>query len=176
MTPRAESENAGEQVRAKGRYLLVKRFINGLQSLAATLTLQPHRYQSRRRLFGLPLLSIDVGPETAKEEMRHAKGIIAIGTKATGIVAIGVFAARGVFAIGFLTMSLAGVSIAGIGLLTVSGFGLGRASVAAIAIGDLAVGVLAVGIKALGVIAIGADAVGIVAVGKVVRTLFTLRP
>ncbi|MDZ7271107.1 MAG: hypothetical protein ONB17_05795 [candidate division KSB1 bacterium] len=172
--PTRGSDRTGSRSRTPGKGSRLRRLLEGLRSTAANLALQPHEYQSSRRLLGLPLLSINIGPQEVAGALRHARGIVAIGNKATGVIAIGIFAARGLCAIGFLTVGVAGVSIAGIGLLTVSVFGAGLVSVSAVALGYLAVGVIAVGVRALGVVAIGLDAVGIIAVGKVAKTLFTL--
>lgn len=152
------------------------RMLDRIHDVVVTIAPLTYSYESKRRMFGLPLLSIDLGPENPQGEMRHARGIIAIGTKATGVVAIGVFLARGCFTIAFLTIGLAGISIAGVGLLTISAFGLGIVSVSVIAVGYLAVGVLAIGYKSVGILAIGVEAVGIAAFGQVEDKLFPLRP
>ena len=52
------------------------------------------RKTSSLRIGNLPLLSIAMGPDPAKGEIRgHAKGVIAIGDMATGWVALGVWLA-----------------------------------------------------------------------------------
>jgi hypothetical protein len=150
--------------------------LDRIHTLVAAVAPLTYVYQSQRRLFGLPLLSIDLGPDNPEGQMRHARGIIAIGTKATGVLAIGVFIARGGFTIALLTIGLGGISVAGVGLLTVSAFGLGLVSVSAIAVGYIAVGVLAIGVKSVGILAIGVEAVGITVVGKVKDALFPLQP
>lgn len=170
---RAEENTLGDKQRERGGSLMNRmlRYFRILTTAVAPLT---YRYESPHRMFGLPLLSINLGPDTTQGDMRHAKGVIAIGTKATGILAIGVFMARGVFTIAFLSIGLAGVSIGGIGLVTVSVFGLGVASVSVIAIGYLAVGILAIGFKVVGIVAVGFEAVGIVAVGQTIDAVFPI--
>ena len=55
------------------------------------------RYQSDASLFGWPVLSIATGPAPG-EKRGHARGIIAIGDRATGLLAIG-GQARGIVAV-----------------------------------------------------------------------------
>src|SRR5215471_14979384 len=67
------------------------------------------RRQSERKVFGLPLWAIAMGPDLARGEFRgHARGIIAIGDIATGWLAVGGlargFLAIGGFAIGVLAV------------------------------------------------------------------------
>src|SRR5262245_17848290 len=58
------------------------------------------RRQSSRKICGLPLWAIALGPDWEKGEMRgHARGIVAIGDLATGWLALGGFA-RGFIAAG----------------------------------------------------------------------------
>jgi hypothetical protein len=134
-----------------------------------------YSYESKHRIFNLPLLSINLGTDNPQGEMRHARGIIAIGTKATGVIAIGIFIARGVFAMAYIAIGLITINIAGVGLLTVSVFGLGVVSVAIVAIGYLAVGILAIGYKSLGIIAVGFEAIGIIGISKTLKALFPLQ-
>ncbi len=159
---------------SKHRGSFLDRILRHLRKATTAIAPLTYRYESPRRLFGLPLLSINLGPDTPDGAMRQAKGIVAIGTNATGILALGVFSARGVFTMAFLSLGLAGVSIGGIGLLTVSVFGIGLASVSVVAVGYLAVGILAVGIKVVGIIAVGLEAVGIVAIGSTTDAVFPI--
>lgn len=109
---------------------------------------QGRRYQSNIILFGLPLVSIAMGP-SGNEKRGHARGIIAIGDMATGWLAVGGFA-RGIIAIGGMALGV---------------FSLGGMSVGLIAFGGWAVGGIATGGGAIGGIAHGGGAVGIVARG-----------
>lgn len=109
------------------------------------------RKRSEKRIWGLPLYDIAMGPDPEKGELRgHARGIIAIGDFATGIFALGGIA-RGVVAIGGLAL----------GLL----FGMGGVCTGLLAFGGLAIGGIAIGGGAIGGIAIGGGAFGYYAVG-----------
>jgi len=102
-------------------------------------------YVSKRKVFGLPLLHVVLGPavDPATSKIRIAKGIVAIGGIAVGVLAIGGLA-LGVIAIG-------GV---GLGLIV-----LGAASIGvAIAVGAAAVGFVAIGGAAFGYYAMGGTA------------------
>lgn len=109
------------------------------------------RYQSETRIFGLPLLSIAFGPNET-ERMGHARGIIAIGDKATGWLALGGFA-RGLIAFGGFAM----------GLFSFGGFSLGLIA----ALGGTTIGGIACGGGAVGGVAAGGGAVGYIASGGV---------
>lgn len=106
------------------------------------------RYQSDVILFGLPLLSIAMGP-SGDEKRGHAKGIIAIGDIATGWLALG-GVARGIIALGGCAF----------GIVSFGGMSLG-----AIAFGGWAIGGVALGGGAVGVVANGGGAVGYIARG-----------
>ena len=86
------------------------------------------RYTSDIVIFGLPLVQIALGPYE-EEKYGRARGIIAIGDRATGWLAVGSFA-RGIIACG-------GVSI---GLVAVGGLGLGGISIGGVALGLIAYG------------------------------------
>lgn len=130
-----------------------------------------YQYQSQRKIFSLPLISINLGFDK-NNNMRHAKGIIAIGTKATGIFSLGIFQSVGVVAIGSYSFGLGTVSLFSIGLLTVSVMSLGVISISIFAFGYLAIGVLAVGYKSIGIFSIGYEVVGIIGIGETVNSLF----
>lgn len=107
------------------------------------------RYRAETKLFGLPIVDVAYGPAPG-EKIGHARGIFALGDKATGVVAIGGMA-RGVVAIG-------GLAIGGI---TFGGFSLGLIS----AIGGVAIGALVYGGVAVGLVASGGVAIALLAVG-----------
>lgn len=96
-----------------------------------------YRYDSKIRIFGLPLVSIRFGfVRNGKLSMDNtAKGIIAIGNAAVGVVAIG---------------------IVGVGLLSLGIMAAGLGAFGVAALGYLALGVSAVGVYAGGVAAIAA--------------------
>ena len=101
-----------------------------------------YRYDSKTRIFGLPLVSIRFGfVRNGKLSMDNtAKGIIAIGNCAIGVVAIGIVGV-GLFTFGVLAMGMLSLGIVAGGL---AAFGVA-------ALGYLALGVSAVGVYAGGV-------------------------
>jgi Short C-terminal domain len=120
------------------------------------------RRQSSRKLFGLPLWAIAVGPDWERGEMRgHARGIFAVGDMATGWFACGGLA-RGIFAVGGLAIGLFALGGAAIGVLVAVG---GGAIGVLVAVGGGAIGGLAFGGGAIGGIAIGGGACGYYAFG-----------
>jgi hypothetical protein len=123
------------------------------------------RYRSTAALGEIPLLSVAIGPDLSKGEIRgHARGVIAIGDFATGLVALGGLA-RGGIAVGGLTAGLVSVGGFSVGLLlAVGGFTLGS-----LALGGLAVGGVAVGGGAAGYYACGGGTAGVHMVSPVRR-------
>lgn len=108
-----------------------------------------YEYKSKRTLFGLPLLHINIG-----RGMYRAKGVLAVGAISKGILSIG-GASMGVFSFGGAScgvFSIGGLSLAL--LLAVGGFAAGT-----IAIGGLALGILAIGGCAVGMYAVGGAAI-----------------
>lgn len=107
-------------------------------------------YKSDRTLWGWPLAHFAFGIDPATGRARAARGILAIGDRATGVIALG-SVARGVLACGGLAQGV---------------FAFGGLAVGVCAWGGLAVGLLAFGGLALALaIAYGGGAVGPVAVG-----------
>jgi hypothetical protein len=96
-----------------------------------------HVYESSAHVAGLPLVSYSP----------VARGIIALGVRATGVVAIGALA------VGFI--AIGGISL---GVISVGGLSLGIIAFAGIAVGWRAFGGLAVGRAALGALAVGRNA------------------
>lgn len=107
-----------------------------------------YEYKSKRTLFGLPLVHVNIGRGN-----HWARGIIAIGSIATGLVSLGGVAAG--------LLSLGGVSF---GLL----LALGAVSFGSVSIGGVALGLLAWGGIALGWLAVGGVAAGVYAAGGIV--------
>ncbi|MEM0925735.1 MAG: protein kinase [Planctomycetota bacterium] len=107
-----------------------------------------YRYESRAKLFGLPLVSVATGmdPETALPST--AKGWIAIGDRAVGGIAVG-GASVGVVAIGGAAIGINAFGGAAIGLQTALG---GAAVSAGFSLGGAAIGLLAIGGGSLGAI------------------------
>ena len=109
-----------------------------------------YEYKSRRTLFGLPLLHINVG----RGAMYRATGIVAIG-----------LAARGVVAVGLVSLGALAVGAVSVGLLAAGAAALGGAATGAVAVGYVAVGSLAVGKVAIGSLAIGESVTGPLTLG-----------
>ena len=117
-----------------------------------------YRFDSKTRIFGLPLVSIRFGfVRNRKLSMDNvARGIIAIGNAAIGVVAIG---------------------IVGVGLFTFGVVGLGLLSLGIVAAGLGAFGVMALGYLALGVSAVGVYAGGVAAIAaKIAAAVSAVAP
>ena len=118
-----------------------------------------YSYDSRLRIFGLPLVSVRIGFARHQKLSRDhvARGFIAIGNAAVGVVSIGLVSV-GVLSLGVLA----------VGLLALGAVAFGAAAFGIAVLGILALGVSAVGIYAGGVAAMGAKiAVGVAATGAV---------
>lgn len=127
------------------------------------------RYQSKIILFGLPMVSIAIGP--SGDELRgRAKGIIAIGDIATGWLAMGGFA-RGIIALGGLAFGVVSVGGVSLGLIAFGGMVLGG-----VATGGAAIGGLAHGGGSLGYAARGGGAYGYYAQGGGVNGVHVITP
>lgn len=113
------------------------------------------RYESRAKIFGVPVVSIALGPH-GREVRGHARGLIAIGDIATGGIALGGIA-RGVVAAGGVAIGVCSFGGMSIGLLTACG---GMAISAVLAVGGLAAGTIALGGSAFGMFAEGGNAFG----------------
>ena len=114
------------------------------------------RYQSERRVLGMPLVAIATGiGEDGKPG--HAKGFFAFGDIATGVFAFGGFA-RGVVAFG--GASFGGVTFGGLSFGTFAAFGGLAIAWLGSAVGGFAAGILAGGGGAIGLVAQGGLAIG----------------
>jgi len=105
--------------------------------------------RSEFEVFGVPFLHIHHGIDPLTGKPAVARGIIAIGDRATGVIAMG-GAARGLLAIGGLAFG---------------GIAIGGCAIGLVALGGAAIGGLAIGGGAIGYIAIGGGAVGHYAAG-----------
>lgn len=115
-------------------------------------------WNSRMKLFGLPLVSVCFCFYPHMMRCRKtAKGIIAIGNIAVGVVALGALSA-GVISIGAMS----------VGLFALGALAFGLAALGPVAIGLLAFGPVAIGLwYAAGLAAVGGRiAVGLAAVGS----------
>ena len=121
-----------------------------------------YRFDSKTRIFGLPLVSIRFGfTRNGRVSIENvARGVIAIGNCAVGVVAVGIIGvgllsfgvvALGLLALGFVAAGLASFGIAALGVLAlgVSTVGVYAGGVAAIA-AKIAVAVSAVAPTAIG--------------------------
>lgn len=109
-----------------------------------------YEYKSKRTLFGLPLVHVNVG-----FGLYRAKGIVAIGTIATGLLSIGAISA-GLLSIGAM----------GVGLIALCAMALGVVALGSVAIGVFALGALAIGLFAYGALAVGMFSTGALAVAS----------
>ncbi len=113
-------------------------------------------YKSKRTLFGLPLVHVNLGYRN-----QWARGIIAVGNIATGFVSLGAISV-GLLSVGALVLGALSFGAVSFGLLTWGGLAIGKFAVGGVAIGQYAVGGVAMG----GRLAIGGAAVGTVAIGS----------
>lgn len=119
-----------------------------------TRYIKGYRYTSKRKIAGIPLVSICFSRRLGRDGI--AKGIIAIGNMAIGVVSIGALS-FGIFSFGALA----------IGALAIGAFAAGLAAWGALAVGVFAFGATAVGIYSAGVAALGKEiAVGVSAMGE----------
>lgn len=117
-----------------------------------------YAYDSKTKLFGLPLVSIRFRLYGRPMRTRDvARGVIAIGNIAVGVFSLGLFSA-GLFSLGLMSA----------GLLSIGCLAFGLAALGPVAIGLLAFGPVALGLwYAGGVAALGGKiAVGVAAVGE----------
>lgn len=113
-----------------------------------------YEYKSSKTINGVPLVHVNIGFRL--NDMRKAKGIIAIGNAAVGILAIGNIS-LGVLSVGCL----------GLGIISIGAFIVGLlAAVGAVAVGTFACGGIAIGLFAIGGVAIGMYSLGGCAIAK----------
>lgn len=141
---------------------------------------QHYEYVSQRKVFGLPLVHVNIG-----FGMPVAKGILAIGNISVGVLSIGLLSFGGL-CIGVLAAGLLSFAAVAIGLLLAAGgIALGTLAVGGVAIGIVALGGLSIGMFSFGGLAIashvavGGYASGHIAIGNVakgVRTIIWANP
>lgn len=149
-----ESAGGGDDLSAQQAVRLEKK----VDELTNYVKGRVYRFDSKTRIFGLPLVSIRFGfVRNEKLSMDNvARGIIAIGNAAIGVVAIG---------------------IVGVGLFTFGVVGLGLLSLGIVAAGLGAFGVMALGYLALGVSAVGVYAGGVAAIAaKIAAAVSAVAP
>lgn len=152
---------------------LLFRYRDFLRRFCEVFAAVPYEYQSPRKVFGLPLLHINLGFDNPSGKMRRARGVIAIGNQATGVLAFGLFFASGIFTIAPVAVGGLAVSVGGLALASVSVVGIGLVSVSIFAVGWLAVGIIPLGVKSVGILAIGQNVVGILGIGQEVHAIFS---
>lgn len=149
-----ESADGGDDLSAQQAVRLEKK----VDELTNYVKGRVYRFDSKTRIFGLPLVSIRFGfVRNEKLSMDNiARGIIAIGNAAIGVVAIG---------------------IVGVDLFTFGVVGLGLLSLGIVAAGLGAFGVMALGYLALGVSAVGVYAGGVAAIAaKIAAAVSAVAP
>jgi predicted RNA-binding Zn-ribbon protein involved in translation (DUF1610 family) len=130
-------------------------------SLGFNQRLLSRRYESKTRIFGMPLVSIATGTG-ADGKRAHAKGFVALGDTATGVFALGGLA-RGVVSLGGASFGI--VSFGGLSVGTLASFGGLSIAFLGSAVGGFAAGILAAGGGAVGLFAQGGLAIGWLARG-----------
>ena len=103
-----------------------------------------YEYKSKKELFGLPLVHINMG-----RGIKKAKGIIAIGNISVGLISIGILS------FGILSLALFSLAVLSIGLL----LAVGAISVGIVSIGAISIGIFSIGAFAIGKYAVGASAI-----------------
>lgn len=114
-----------------------------------------YEYKSRRTLFGMPLVHVNIGVG-----FYRAKGIIAIGNIATGLISVGLLSV-GLISYGILAVALLAIGVLAVGLFSAGTIAAGLIAAGAIAFGMLTFGAVSVGAFSFGALSIG----GYVAVG-----------
>lgn len=118
-----------------------------------------YEYKSKRTLFGIPLVHINIGMG------KTAKGIVAVGFKSFGVISIGLLSI-GILSLGLLALGLLGLGLLGVGIFGFGTFALGLLSGGAISIGVISFGAVSVGIMSCGAVSVGQFAVGALANGN----------
>ena len=149
-----ESAGGGDDLSAQQAVRLEKK----VDELTNYVKGRVYRFDSKTRIFGLPLVSIRFGfTRNGRVSIENvARGVIAIGNCAVGVVAIG---------------------IVGVGLVSFGGVWLGLLSLGIVAAGLGAFGVMALGYLALGVSAVGVYAGGVAAIAaKIAAAVSAVAP
>ncbi|NFN87084.1 helix-turn-helix transcriptional regulator [Clostridium sporogenes] len=111
-----------------------------------------YEYKSKKTLFGLPLVHINIG-----RGFKKAKGIISIGNISYGMISLG-FISFGILSCGLMSIGLITLAILSIGLLLAVGvMSAGIFSIGAISIGIFSLGAVSIGKYAFGAVAIASD-------------------
>jgi transcriptional regulator with XRE-family HTH domain len=133
-----------------------------------------YEYVSKRKLFGIPLVHVNIG-----WGMNKAKGILAIGNIAVGVLSFGLLS-MGLFAFGAFALGLVVFAAIGLGGITFGGVAAGIVAVGGVAAGILSIGGVSVGIYSIGGmaiasrIAVGGAANAHIAIGDKVHGVITI--
>lgn len=126
--------------------------LNGRVVLNVNKVSIDYEYKSKRTMFGLPLVHVNLG-----RGFKKAKGIIAVGNISCGVVSVG-FLSLGILSFGCFGIGVAGFGAVALGLLLAAGaISVGTFSFGAISIGVFSYGALAFGKYAFGAMAIASD-------------------
>lgn len=117
-------------------------------------------FRSQATWLGMPVVHVAFGVDPETGRTRTARGVFAVGGRASGIVAVG-GSANGVVAVGGMAL----------GLVSFGGMAAGG-----LAFGGLACGLLALGGFAIGGVALGGFAIGYVASGGFALGVHVLNP
>lgn len=126
-----------------------------------------YEYKSNKKLFGLPLIHVNIG-----NGLYRAKGVFAIGMISKGFVSLGLLS-FGLFSLGVGSIGLISLGVFTLGLLLAMGsVAIGMIAIGAIAIGLFSIGAVSIGYFSIGAlsiakyVAIGDHAYGLIAVGE----------
>ena len=108
-----------------------------------------YEYKSKRTVFGMPLVHVNIG-----SGFYRARGFLAVGIISKGIISIGIISlgliSFGAVAAGFFTM--AGIAL---GIFAMGGIAAGIVPIAGTAVGVFALGGIAAGVSSVGGVAAG---------------------
>ncbi|MBZ9607462.1 helix-turn-helix domain-containing protein [Clostridium estertheticum] len=104
-----------------------------------------YEYKSKRKVFGIPLVHINIGLG-----IYEAKGIIAMGNISRGLISLGI-----------VSLGMLSFGVVAIGLISIASIAIGILG----ALGGIAIGTIAIGGVAMGVITLGGLSIGMYSVG-----------
>lgn len=157
------AESAEPQNRAAEQVIELDSFTSGM--VRVRLNSRHYEYKSKAKIFGVPLVHINIGRKNGK--LAVARGIVAIGTISIGAVSMGLFS-LGLLSVGVFTLGMAALGTLSAGILSAGVMAVGALSYGIVSIGYFATGVTAVGVYARGVAAIASRvAVGVAAAAPV---------
>lgn len=123
-----------------------------------------YEYKSRRKLFNIPLVHINIG-----RKLYVAKGIIAVGDISIGLISFGIIALGGL-CIGSLSLGLLSLAAISLGIFSIGGFSIGILAIGGISLGMFSIG----GCAVASYIAVGGYARGYIAIGDTVHGIKTI--